>query len=68
MCIKCGSLVSPYCALGTETYPIGESGETWICKMCNSGHDVKRVSLPYVLRYLVAELASVNIKVNFDIK
>ena len=61
--------MSPYSTLmSTEAYPGYDLSDAWVCKICKSIENVKLVAIPYVLKYLVAELASVNIKVKFDIK
>lgn len=54
--------------MSTEAYPGYDLSDAWVCKICKSIENVKLVAIPYVLKYLVAELASVNIKVKFDIK
>jgi DNA-directed RNA polymerase I subunit RPA2 len=40
----------------------------WSCKICETSEDIKVLSLPYVFRYLVAELGAMNIKVSLDVK
>jgi DNA-directed RNA polymerase I subunit RPA2 len=37
------------------------------CRNCDTGESVKKVAIPYVLRYLVNELAGMNIKLNFKL-
>lgn len=69
-CSSCGSIISPYLVRGDDhlmgdDYSFGSS-EIWSCKVCESRDGIKKVSIPYVLRYLIAELASVNIKVIFS--
>ncbi len=41
-----------------------------VCPVCNpdSSATIERVALPYVFRYLAAELAAMNIKVELSIK
>lgn len=39
-----------------------------ICKICNSkSSDIQEIGIPYIFRYLSAELASVNIKLKFNL-
>jgi DNA-directed RNA polymerase beta subunit len=45
-----------------------DSKHLWKCRACDSSDNIKRIAIPYVLQYLVAELASVNIKIKFNIK
>lgn len=37
------------------------------CRLCNQDGKVKKVALPYVLRYLTNELAAMNIKLSFQL-
>ncbi|KPM05263.1 DNA-directed RNA polymerase I subunit RPA2-like protein [Sarcoptes scabiei] len=67
MCKRCGSIISPYLV---ANYSIDEQTsfdnvKFWNCKLCDSAENIVRVAIPFVLQYLVAELASVNIKVKF---
>lgn len=39
----------------------------WHCRLCNSKQHVKKVIIPHVLLYLVAELSQVNISLKLDI-
>lgn len=39
-----------------------------VCRTCDSSHTITRVALPFVLKYLVTELAAMNIKCTFDLK
>ena len=36
------------------------------CQMCSDGGVIEVVSVPYVFRYLVAELAAMNIRVKVE--
>ena len=44
----------------------GERQKTWYCTICKSSEHIKSIQIPYVLRYLTAELASANIKLEFE--
>lgn len=63
LCRKCGSIISPY--LVKSTNPEVQSN-LWSCKTCDDADNVVKVAIPFVLQYLVSELASVNIKVKFS--
>lgn len=39
----------------------------WFCRLCKSREHVRRVFVPYVLLYLIAELSQVNIALKLDI-
>ena len=38
------------------------------CRACEGAGEIQRVALPYVLKYLVTELAAMNIKCTFDLQ
>jgi len=55
--------------IGKEEYNEDSSGErkqVWFCTICKSSEHIKSIHIPYVLRYLTAELASANIKLEFE--
>ena len=39
----------------------------WTCKSCKKKDVVQTITLPFVFRYLVAELSAMNIKVKLDV-
>ncbi len=45
----------------------GQKNGRVICRACHSSHHMTRVALPFVLKYLVTELAAMNIKCTFDL-
>jgi DNA-directed RNA polymerase beta subunit len=39
------------------------------CRICgDAASDVVKIEVPYVFRYLLAELLSMNVKVSLDVK
>ena len=52
---RCGSLIS-----------ISKKNSQQICLLCVKNDQIVSIFIPYVLKYLVAELASVNIRLNFE--
>lgn len=66
ICKKCGSIISPYLDV-SKIKDITDAGreQCWTCKTCTSSEFIAKVSIPFVLQYLVSELASVNIKIQF---
>lgn len=42
-----------------------QNKDTTVCRVCGPDVEVRLVNIPYVLRYLVAELAAMNIKLEF---
>ena len=70
VCIDCGTLLSVYMEKRAPSTAAAshEKHRQWSCLHCNSGRHIEIVSIPYVFRYLVAELAAMNIKVEMDVK
>ncbi|XP_006005108.2 DNA-directed RNA polymerase I subunit RPA2 [Latimeria chalumnae] len=67
VCVQCGSLLSPL----LEKPPPSWSSirhRKHHCTICNQTDTIDVISVPYVFRYFVAELAAMNIKVKLDIK
>jgi len=62
-CKKCGSILSPI-----VQYDVNTQQKYTMCKFCNSRSSVVAIAIPYVFRYLTAELASVNIRMTLEIK
>ena len=61
ICTRCGSLTS----LSTSSR-LGGGMRRECCLLCGKDDAIETICIPYVLKYLVAELASVNIRVTFD--
>ncbi|KAH3743135.1 DNAdirected RNA polymerase, beta subunit [Pelomyxa schiedti] len=57
VCTKCGSITSP---VAEQTTGVAS------CTLCKSRTNVTKVAIPFVLRYLAAELSAMNIKVVLD--
>ncbi|XP_054265624.1 DNA-directed RNA polymerase I subunit RPA2 [Macrosteles quadrilineatus] len=60
ICRKCGLLLSP--VVGPN------DGGSKRCLICDKQGRVETVNLPYIFRYLIAQLASVNIKVQMQLE
>ncbi len=56
ICMRCGSILS-----------ISKRFNETVCLLCDKSDSIISICIPYVLKYLVAELASVNIRVKFDV-
>nr|WCZ58370.1 RNA polymerase I subunit RPA135 [Paratrimastix eleionoma] len=64
ICTHCGSLIS---VLSTPTSnEVGGSKLQHMCRTCGTGRYVGEVTIPYVLKYLVNELAGMNIRLTLD--
>ncbi|PSC76790.1 DNA-directed RNA polymerase I subunit 2 isoform X1 [Micractinium conductrix] len=76
VCANCGLLVSTVNvpqAASDVTGVRATSGEkggrgTPTCRLCESSKYVERVALPYVFKYLVSELAAMNIRCSLDVQ
>ncbi|XP_064456531.1 DNA-directed RNA polymerase I subunit RPA2-like [Ornithodoros turicata] len=63
LCRKCGSMLSPLIEK-----PDGDMFPRWTCPGCQTADFVDVISVPYVFRYLLAELAAININVKLQVK
>ena len=61
-CRKCGSFMF------TQTVKNANDYEETICNFCKSKEKITPVFIPYVLKYLVAELAAMNIRLKFEVE
>jgi len=70
ICTQCGSLLSPIFDKPADELAAVSAHDKrrWRCLQCKSIKDIKELTIPYVFRYLVAELAAMNIRVNIDVK
>ena len=70
MCKRCGSLVSAVCDKPPpNTAAVSfEAKRRWRCLTCGRSDRVVPVSVPYVLKYLLVELAVMGIKVKVNAK
>jgi len=75
VCTKCGSILSTYVnreiikrnnLTSNNEQRIYAVNERVQCRVCDT-YDCKKVSLPFVLRYLTNELAGMNIRLNFHL-
>ncbi|KAK1332849.1 LOW QUALITY PROTEIN: hypothetical protein QTO34_006380 [Cnephaeus nilssonii] len=66
VCVKCGSLLSPLLEKPPPSWSAMRNRK-YNCAVCNRSDTVDTVSVPYVFRYFVAELAAMNIKVKLDV-
>ena len=70
VCCKCGQLITTTRKpiVSAQVTGFGSSRKQEVtCLMCNSSAHIKKLGIPYVFKYLVTELASVNIKVTLDV-
>uniref|UniRef100_A0A8D0HDK0 DNA-directed RNA polymerase subunit beta n=1 Tax=Sphenodon punctatus TaxID=8508 RepID=A0A8D0HDK0_SPHPU len=67
VCVKCGSLLSPLLEKPPPSWSATHNRK-YNCTVCKRSDTVETISVPYVFRYFVAELAAMNIKVKLDVK
>jgi len=68
VCKKCGSLLTPTFSKQPEDVAKIISGRNhWMCQACGDGDHVTKMVVPYVFRYLLAELAAMNIRVTLKV-
>src|SRR5688572_29924096 len=65
ICSGCGSLLATRML---KPSPDLMTPPQMFCATCESVNTVKSIPLPYVTRYLVVELAAMNIRISFDLK
>nr|KAG5708313.1 hypothetical protein BaRGS_034344 [Batillaria attramentaria] len=70
ICIECGSLLSPVLEKPPPHTAAAsfEAKRKWKCLTCGRSDKISIIAVPYVLRYLLAELAVMGIKVKLDVK
>lgn len=66
LCSNCGSILSPIVRI-PPTKHVGLLEKPRVkCSTCNSEEKIQIIEIPYVLKYLVEQLASVNIKIKIN--
>ncbi|XP_030053972.1 DNA-directed RNA polymerase I subunit RPA2 [Microcaecilia unicolor] len=66
VCVACGSLLSPLLEKPPPSWSTLRHRKHH-CTICNKNNTIDTISVPYVFRYFVAELAAMNINVKLDI-
>lgn len=74
VCTNCGltfstmSLPSAATELGAARSGSDALRSAVVCRVCETSKYIERVAVPYVFRYLMAELCSMNIKCSLDVQ
>ncbi|XP_059177244.1 DNA-directed RNA polymerase I subunit RPA2-like [Physella acuta] len=69
LCRRCMTLLSPLLVeKAEETRSRTKFCHQVVCQHCQRRDTIQPVSVPYVFRYLLAEMASVGVKVNLQVK
>lgn len=62
ICTHCGSLISIVNKAGADDMKKNS------CNICGKNKSIEKIQIPYVMRYLSAELSSVNIDLKLSVK
>lgn len=57
MCTVCGTLLGPM---------IGKQHDKDVCRLCGDKGKLVSIAIPYIFKFFVTQLASVNINVKID--
>jgi DNA-directed RNA polymerase I subunit RPA2 len=72
VCRNCGTFLSttrvPATSSDLRGDPTGRDSDRIECMLCKSKESVEKVALPYVFRYLVVELAAMNVKMTMSVR
>ncbi|XP_033762318.1 DNA-directed RNA polymerase I subunit RPA2-like [Pecten maximus] len=70
VCTECGSMLSPLLErpVAAVAAVTSEMRRKWTCMLCKRSDTIQVITVPFVFRYLVAELAAINIKVQLEVK
>ncbi|RUS91554.1 hypothetical protein EGW08_000669 [Elysia chlorotica] len=70
ICTKCQTILSPMLVqqAGEKDQRSTQFTRQIICQHCKERVHIQQIQVPYVFRYLVAELGSIGIKVNLEVK
>lgn len=63
----CKTLVGPTIIIEKSSDGHNVRRNVTVCKICNNSKQIQEIGIPYIFRYLSAELASVNIKLKFNV-
>jgi DNA-directed RNA polymerase I subunit RPA2 len=64
VCRACGSILSP---VATPTSYLDPTARAVHCQICKAADTIETIAIPYVFRYLAAELMAMNIGIKLDI-
>ncbi|XP_069743803.1 DNA-directed RNA polymerase I subunit RPA2 [Narcine bancroftii] len=67
VCVKCSSLLSPVLEKPPPSWSATRHRK-YQCTVCQQSDTIEIVSVPYVFRYFVAELAAMNINVRLNVR
>ncbi|KAK9507538.1 hypothetical protein O3M35_007371 [Rhynocoris fuscipes] len=66
ICRTCGSILGPILTVSTQNDET-VSNHSIKCQLCADNGKVEKIEIPYIFRYLVVQLASVNIKIKLHV-
>ena len=65
MCKTCGSILATVRRIMKRS-DYGLTSSPSVCKLCNDSKQIGQIEIPYSYKYLITELASVNINAKFQ--
>lgn len=66
ICNKCGTLIGPMRRI-VKRSNTGLTATPSTCKLCHDSTNIGFIEVPFAFKYLVTELASININANFKL-
>ncbi|CAH1407605.1 unnamed protein product [Nezara viridula] len=67
ICRTCGTIIGPLFIENSRCEDQSDN-ETLRCKLCDSAGKIEKLDIPYIFRFLVVQLASVNIKLKIKLE
>lgn len=64
VCRLCGSILSSF----PRPITAAQQSVSMLCRACGTGHGVDTIAIPYVFRYLSAELMAMGIRIRLDVQ
>ena len=69
ICKNCGDLLGSFLSEESSEFSFENTKKKQtVCRQCQNGGNVKKVGIPFVMRYLTNELAAMNIRLTFSVQ
>ncbi|KAK4874170.1 hypothetical protein RN001_013530 [Aquatica leii] len=68
MCTSCGTLLGPITLVTRIADKPNYSETKEVCRLCQNGDNIVEIQIPYIFKYFVTQLASVNINIKINCK
>lgn len=66
MCQNCGTFVGPMVEIAKMGDDLKVLRTKASCRLCGIDSDMGKVEIPYIFKYLIAQLGALNINVKFS--